>query len=162
MARDNQVLKIGDAAPDFAMPDVLTGKTVTLADFAGKPLLLYFARGTWCPTCRKWMEQIAQRLPDIERQGGRAAAVVAQKLASAARDLKDDAYPFPVLADQDRTVVREYGVYVRANFESVNIARPANFVIDSKGILRFIHIASVQFEYASWSDILSTIYDLDS
>ena len=34
MVRDNQLLKIGDAAPGFAMPDVLTGDTVNLTDFA--------------------------------------------------------------------------------------------------------------------------------
>ena len=157
MARESVVLKIGDKAPDFSMPDVLTGETAALTEFAGKSLLLYFARGTWCPSCRKWMRQIAEHLPELEQRGARVAAVVAQRSASAARDLKDDPYPFPVLADQDRTVVRDYGVYVRANFESINIARPANFVIDAKGVLRFIHIASVQFEFASWDDILATL-----
>lgn len=161
MARESAVLKIGDKAPDFAMPDVLTGETVALTDFGGRPLLLYFARGTWCPTCRKWMRQIAGRMPELEKRGARVAAVVAQRPAGAARDLRDDPYPFPVLADQDRTVVREYGVYVRANFESVNIARPANFVIDANGVVRFIHIASVQFEFASWPDILSTLDGLN-
>ena len=106
------------------------------------------------------MSQIADHLPELEKRGARAAAVVAQRPASAARDLKDDPYPFPVLADAERTVVRQYGVYVRANFESVNIARPANFVIDAEGIVRFIHIASIQFEFASWTDILSTLDEL--
>ncbi len=160
MARENEALKVGDAAPDFVMPDVLTGEMVRLADFSGSPLLLYFARGTWCPTCRRWISQIADHLPQLAERGARAAAVVAQRPAGAARDLRDDPYPFPVLADAERTVVRQYGVYVRANFESVNIARPANFVIDAKGIVRFIHIASIQFEFASWTDILSTLDDL--
>ncbi len=157
MARDNQVLRIGDRAPDFTMPDVLTGATVKLSDYLGGPLLLYFARGTWCPTCRRWMLQMAERLPELEKRGAQVLAVVAQKAASAGTDLKDDPYPFPVLADADRRVVRQYGVYVRANFESINIARPANFVIDADGIIRFMHVASVQIEFASWDDILMTL-----
>ena len=157
MARENEVLKVGDKAPDFALPDVLTGETVRLADLLDRPLLLYFARGTWCPTCRKWMGQIAERLPELEKRGAGAVTVVAQRPAGAAADLKNDPYPFPVLADAARTVVRQYGVYVRANFESVNIARPANFVIDTQGTVRFMHIASIQFEFASWHDILSTL-----
>ena len=108
------------------------------------------------------MGQIAEHLPELEKRGARAAAVVAQRPASAARDLKDERYPFPVLADADRTVVRQYGVYVRANFESINIARPANFVIDAEGMIRFIHIASVQFEFASWEDIMAAFDDIHS
>lgn len=157
MSRDNQVLDIGDKAPDFAMPDVLTGETVKLADLLDGALLLYFARGTWCPTCRRWMLQIAERLPELEKRGTRAVAVVAQKPKSAAKDLENDPYPFPVLADASRTVVRDYGVYVRANFESINIARPANFIVDAHGVIRFMHIASVQFEFASWDEILSAL-----
>jgi peroxiredoxin len=156
MARNNEVLKVGDKAPDFALPDVLTGETVRLTDLLDRPLLLYFARGTWCPTCRKWMGQIAEHMPDLQKRGVSTVSVVAQRPASAAADLKDDPYPFPVLADASRTVVKQYGVYVRANFESINIARPASFVIDTKGTVRFMHLASIQFEFASWPDILST------
>jgi peroxiredoxin len=160
MAHENAVLKVGDPAPEFAMPDVLTGETVKSADLLGSPVLLYFARGTWCPTCRRWMDQMARRLPELQKRGVRAIAVVAQKSASAAADLKDSPYPFPVLSDASRTVVKQYGVYVRANFESINIARPSTFVLDAKGVVRFMHVASIQFEFASWDDILATIDSL--
>ncbi len=157
MARENTLLKVGDKAPDFALPDALTGETVRLADLLGKPLLVYFARGTWCPTCRKWMGIIEKNMPELERRGAGTVTIMAQKPASMQNQLKGHAYPFRVLADADRKVVREWGVYVRANFESINIARPANFVLDAAGTLRFIHIASVQFEFASFDDILATL-----
>ena len=160
MPHENAVLKVGDQAPAFEMPDVLTGDTIKSADLLGSPVLLYFARGTWCPTCRRWMDQMAKRLPELQKRGVRVVAVVAQKAASAGADLKNDPYPFPVLSDASRTVVKEYGVYVRANFESVNIARPSTFVIDAKGVVRFMHVASIQFEFASWDDILSTLDSL--
>lgn len=160
MAHENTVLKVGDKAPAFALPDVLTGKTIKSADLLGSPVLLYFARGTWCPTCRRWMDQMAARLPELEKRGVRALAVVAQKPGSAAADLKDRPYPFPVLSDASRTVVKEYGVYVRANFESINIARPSTFVLDAKGVVRFMQVASIQFEFASWEDIFSTLDSL--
>ena len=155
-AHENTVLKVGDKAPEFALPDVLSGEIVRSADLLGSPVLLYFARGTWCPTCRRWMLQIAERLPELQKRGVRVVAVVAQKAASAAVDLRDDPYPFPVLSDASRTVVKEYGVYVRANFESLNIARPSTFVIDAKGIVRLMHVASIQFEFASWDEIFAT------
>lgn len=157
MARVNEVLRVGNPAPDFALPDVLTGETVRLADLLGRPVLLYFARGTWCPTCARWMDEIAKHLPELELRGARAICVVAQKAASAGADLKSDPYPFPVLADATREVVKRYGVYVRANFESINIARPANFVLDALGTIRYMHLASIQFESASWPDIFATL-----
>ena len=160
MAHDNEVLKVGDKAPDFALPDVLTGDTVKLTDLLGGPLLLYFARGTWCPTCRRWMGQIAERLPELQARGARTVTVVAQRPASAAADMREAAYPFPVLADPTREVVKQYGVYVRANFESINIARPASFVLDPQGVVRFMHLASIQFEFASWDEILKTLDSL--
>jgi peroxiredoxin len=157
MAYENKVLKVGDKAPEFMLPNALTGKKVALTDLLAKPLLLYFARGTWCPTCRRWMEIIEQHMPDLEKRGAGTATIMAQRLERMQSDLKDSSYPFPVLSDADRAVVKEWGVYVRANFESINIARPANFVVDTGGTIRFIHIASVQFEYASFDDILSTL-----
>jgi peroxiredoxin len=160
MARENEVLSLGDKAPEFTLPDVLTGQTVALADLLGKPVLLYFARGTWCPTCRRWMDQMAKRLPDLQKRGVHVIAVVPQKADSAAAALRDEPYPFPVLSDASRAVVKQYGVYVRANFESINIARPSTFVLDAAGAVRFMQVASIQFEFASWDDVFSTIDSL--
>ena len=47
MARESKVLKVGDKAPEFRLPDALTGKEVALGDLLGRPLLIYFGRGTW-------------------------------------------------------------------------------------------------------------------
>jgi len=157
MARESKVLSIGDVAPDFALPDALTGETVRLADLLGNPLLLYFGRGTWCPTCRKWMGEIRTHMRDLERRGARTVTIMAQKPASMKAHLERERYPFPVLADATREVVKAYGVYVRANFESINIARPANFVLDAGGTIRLVHVASVQFEFASFDEILAVL-----
>ena len=157
MARENKALKVGDKAPDFALPNALTGETVRLADLLGRSLLVYFGRGTWCPTCRKWMSEIEKNMPELEKRGARAVTIMAQDPTRMQDYLKSHSHPFPVLADAGREVVKEYGVYVRANFESINIARPANFVLDAAGTIRFIHISSVQFEFASFDDILAAI-----
>lgn len=47
MVRESKVLKVGDRAPDFRLPDALTGQEVVLEELLGRPLLLYFGRGTW-------------------------------------------------------------------------------------------------------------------
>jgi peroxiredoxin len=160
MTRANPILDVGDAAPDFALPNPRTGEIVRLSDLLGAPLLLYFGRGTWCPTCRNWMDTIRKNLTKLEERNCATVTIMAQSPSRMKAALEERDYPFPVLADADRTVVRAYGVYVRANFESINIARPANFVLDQKGTIRYMHIASIQTEYASFDEILATLDSL--
>ena len=85
-------------------------------------MLLYFARGTWCPTCRKWMEIIRGKMAELEKRGPKTVTVMAQQPERMKEYLDRQDYPFSVLADAKREVVRQYGVYVRVNFESINIA----------------------------------------
>jgi len=47
VARRSKVLRVGDKASDFRLPNAKTGEEVWLADLLGQPLMLYFGRGTW-------------------------------------------------------------------------------------------------------------------
>jgi peroxiredoxin Q/BCP len=103
------------------------------------------------------MGHIRDIYPEFEKRGARVVVILAQKQQRIHDFLQKNSYPFPVLADSSREVVKEYGVYVRVNLESVHIARPANFVLDSDGTIRYIFIASVQTEYAKDADILAAL-----
>lgn len=86
--------------------------------------------------------------------------VLAQKQERMREFLENHSYPFPLLSDSTREVVKEYGVYVRVNFESVHIARPANFVLDGGGMIKYIFIASIQTEYAPDADIFTALDEM--
>lgn len=103
------------------------------------------------------MVHIQDMYPKLEAKGARAVVILAQKEEAVRKYLESHHYPFPVLADEKRRVVKEYGVYVRINFESVHIARPAVFVLDDKGIIRYIFIASIQTEYPPDAAILAAL-----
>ena len=47
MSNESRLLRPGDRAPDFALPEAVSGEEVRLSDYAGKPLMIYFGRGTW-------------------------------------------------------------------------------------------------------------------
>lgn len=47
MSRESTVLKVGDKAPEFLLPDALSGEEVSLSSLLGRPLMVYFGRGTW-------------------------------------------------------------------------------------------------------------------
>ena len=103
------------------------------------------------------MGHIREIYPEFEKRGAGVAVILAQKEQRIHDYLAKHAYPFPVLADSEREVVKEYGVYVRVNFESVHIARPANFVLDGAGTIKYIFIASIQTEYAKDEDIFAAL-----
>ncbi len=105
------------------------------------------------------MGHIQDIYPEIERRGAGAVVILAEKLERIGAYLARRSYPFPVLSDAGRRVVKEYGVYVRVNFESVHIARPANFILDREGIIRYIFISSIQTEYPPDGDILAALED---
>jgi peroxiredoxin len=103
------------------------------------------------------MGHIRDIYSEFEKRGARVVVVLAQKRERIREFLERHEYPFPFLSDARREVVKEYGVYVRVNFESVHIARPANFVLDGEGFIRYIFIASIQAEYAKDADIFAAL-----
>ena len=69
--------------------------------------------------------------------------------------------PFPLLADPDREMIRAYGVYVRINFESWNMARPAVVLIDPAGIAREVWVGRHQREWPVTEDLWAVIHRHD-
>ncbi len=100
------------------------------------------------------IQDIFNRLQGL---GAGVVVILSQSRERMREYLEEKAFPFPVLSDASRDVAKRYGVYVRVNFESMNIARPAIFLLDREGIIRYIFIASVQVETPSDHEILSTL-----
>ncbi len=95
--------------------------------------------------------------PELVKRDGRAVVILPQKRDKVRDYLSSHPYPFPVLVDEKRQVVKEYGVYVRVNLESLHIARPSVFVLDPDGHVRYVFIASVQTEYPPDGEVLAAL-----
>ena len=67
---------------------------------------------------------------------------------------------FPLLVDKTREVIKSYGVYHWLSLEAYNIARPATFVIDKTGVIRYMYIGSHQFDLVKQTDILECLKGL--
>jgi len=61
---------------------------------------------------------------------------------------------FPFLLDEDRKVTKSYGIYVAMNIESINIARPACFVLDRSGVIKYLYLGKNQFDRASMEQVM--------
>src|SRR5437016_2444646 len=67
-------------------------------------------------------------------------------IADPEKFVRDHPVPAPFLLDEDRAVTKAYGVYKALGIDSVNIARPATFVIDRSGTISFVYVGSNQLD----------------
>ncbi len=81
---------------------------------------------------------------------GQRCAGIAKGMSKSSQQL-----PFPVLCDEDRAVIKRYGVWHPIGIDAINMARPASFLIDGlTRAIRFIFVGSTQFERADLETIL--------
>ena len=85
------------------------------------------------------------------------ACVYGQSLDAVAAFATREGIPFPLLADAERQVIRAYGIYVRINFESWNMSRPAVVLIDPAGIVRDVWVGRHQREWPVTEDLWAVI-----
>src|SRR5215469_7641774 len=62
---------------------------------------------------------------------------------------------FPFLLDEDRSVTKTWGVYQRLRADAFNIARPATFVVDRGGMIRWIYVGKNQTDRPGLEEVLS-------
>lgn len=111
------------------------------------------------------MAQLEPYKQEIEAAGASLAYIAAQKRGGRFRPeeyLKEHPVSFPYLLDEDRMVTKKYGVYVALNVESINIARPATFVIDRAGVVRWVFVGGNQFQRADISQVLEAVRQTSS
>ena len=84
-------------------------------------------------------------------------AVVAQKSEAVRRYVEETGLPFNILVDESREVLKAYGVWHRVGMDAWNIARPALFVIDPAGHIRYSFVADKQHEFPSHEEIVAVL-----
>ena len=83
--------------------------------------------------------------------------MVAQRSEAVRRYIEETGLPFNILIDDSRDVLRAYGVWHRAGLTAWNIARPALFLIDTAGRIRYSLVAERQHEFPGHDEIVAAI-----
>ena len=127
-------LQVGDPAPDFTANDQ-NGQPISLHDFKGKKLVLYFYPKDDTPGCTAQACDLRDNYERMLAQGYAVVGVSVDDETSHQKFIKKFDLPFPLLADTDHTVVEAYGVWA----EKKNYGRTymgtvrTTFVIDEEG-----------------------------
>lgn len=103
------MLRIGELAPDFELPDQ-DGKPVRLSEcLRHGPVLLYFYPADFTPVCTREACAFRELQPQLQQHGAAVIGISPQDSASHARFRTRHTLRFPLLADPDKRVIRAYG-----------------------------------------------------
>jgi thioredoxin-dependent peroxiredoxin len=127
-------LKPGDKAPAFKSTNE-KGETVSLSDYKGKKLVLYFYPKDSTPGCTAESCDLRDNYKLFQKQGYEILGVSADSAKSHVKFINKYALPFSLLADEDLSVIKAYGVWGEKTLfgkKYMGILR-TTFVIDEKG-----------------------------
>jgi len=100
--------------------------------------------------------------PRIEAAGGEIVVVLCQDRDAVARWLEANPFPAPIVTDENRSIAKAWGVYHPFGIDAFRIARPASFLVDGSGVVRFAFVASNQFQRAGTEALATEIETLRS
>lgn len=154
---------VGAPADPAAFVDT-RGSRVSLADYRGKKsVVLVFTRGYpgyLCPLCSSYTAQIAYRYPEIAAAGAEVLLVFpgspekVQDFIRAAKEILDQegaaALPFPILLDVSLKNVDAFGI-------RGDLSKPATYVIDRAGTIRYAFVGDQPHERPDVATILSEV-----
>jgi peroxiredoxin Q/BCP len=137
-------LNVHDAAPPFRAMAVGgeygDGREISLSDFRGSAVVLYFYPKDDTPGCTVQACGIRDAWSELKSRA-RIFGVSADPAASHRKFIDKFNLPFPLLADPERKIVQDYGVWVEKSFmgkKHMGVER-TTFVIDSNGLISGIY-----------------------
>ncbi len=138
---------MGDSAPEFELQGT-GGRTVRLADFRGRWVVLAFYPGDFTPVCTRQFcsyRDAADRLDELDAE---VLGVSPQTLDSHERFRAKHGLTVPLLADPEREVIRAYGVLGPGG-----MVRRSIFIVDPQGIVRYRQVALLGLHYQDVDDL---------
>ncbi len=129
-------LKTGDKAPNFKTKDE-QGNPVSLADFKGKKLVLYFYPADSTPTCTVEACNLRDNFEPLRKAGYHVLGVSPDSATKHQNFIKKHNLPFPLLMDEDHAFIKAYGVWgPKVTFgKAYDGLLRTTFIINEKGII---------------------------
>jgi peroxiredoxin Q/BCP len=129
-------LEVGDKAPNFSGPDQ-NGIKVSLKDYLGKKLVLYFYPEDDTPTCTVQACNLRDNFSALKANGFEIIGVSPDDVESHKKFKNKFQLPFTLVADPKHTIIDKYGVWGEKNLyghKHMGIYR-TTFVINEKGVI---------------------------
>jgi thioredoxin-dependent peroxiredoxin len=129
-------LSPGDAAPEFTLPTD-NGDQLTLKDLRGRKVILYAYPAAMTPGCTTQACDFRDSLGSLQAAGFEVVGISPDKPAKLAKFRERDAITFPLVSDEDKSVLTAYGAYGEKQMygKTVTGVIRSTFVIDENGTI---------------------------
>ena len=127
-------LEPGDTAPAFTLPDA-DGNDVSLADYSGKKVIVYFYPAASTPGCTKQACDFRDSLAELNGEGLEVIGISPDKPAKLAKFRDKEELTFPLLSDEEKTTLQAWGAFgEKKNYGKVyeGVIR-STFLVDESG-----------------------------
>jgi peroxiredoxin len=153
-------LNVGDVIPAGEVRTD-TGEAVTLSDLvAGKPTVLIFYRGGWCPYCNRHLAALAKVAPKLEEAGFQLLAISPDRPQKLREKPDLGQLPYTLLSDSSMDLCQSFGIAFKVDDALVAkyrdsygidlegdsgethhlLPHPSVFIVDAGGTIRFAHV----------------------
>lgn len=133
------MLNIGDRAPNFTLKDK-SGNEISLSDFIGKRVVLYFYPKDNTPGCTRQACAFAGAYEEFKNRGVEVIGISRDSIASHVKFAEKYNLPFVLLSDPELEAIQAYGVWQEKKMYgklSFGVVR-TTFIIDENGIIEKI------------------------
>jgi peroxiredoxin Q/BCP len=129
-------LQAGDEAPDFSLPTD-SGKTLSLKELRGRKVVLYAYPAAMTPGCTTQACDFRDNIASLKGAGYEVVGISPDSPAKLAKFRERDALTFPLVADEDKTVLNAYGAYGEKQLygKTVTGVIRSTFVLDEDGMV---------------------------
>ena len=131
---ENSRLAPGDIAPGFTLPDA-DGKPVSLADYRGRKVIVYFYPAASTPGCTKQACDFRDNLAELGGAGIDVVGISPDRPAKLAKFRDNEKLTFPLLSDPDREVLSAWGAFGEKTMYGKKITGVirSTFLVDEDG-----------------------------
>lgn len=146
-------LEVGEIAPNFTLLDQ-DGNSVSLADFAGKQVIVYFYPAAMTPGCTTQACDFRDSLASLTAAGYVVLGISKDPVAKLAKFAANDHLTFPLLSDEDLSVQEAYGTWGEKKLYGKTVVGSirSTFVVDEAGNIKLAlynvkatgHVASLR------------------
>ncbi len=150
---------VGSAAPEVKLSS-LEGKATTLsALLGGKPTVLVFYRGGWCPFCNLQLSELRKLNPDLKAQGFQLLAISPDRAEELAKTVEKDELDYTLASDAKAEALQAFGIAFRIDDATLEkyaeygidletasgekhhaLPVPSVFIIDAHGVIQFSYV----------------------
>jgi len=129
-------LKVGDKVPEFSAKDE-NGNMISLSDYVGKKLIVFFYPKASTPGCTAEACNLRDNYSELKAQGYELLGVSADTPKRQLNFKNKYEFPFPLLADEDHTVLNIFGVWGPKQFmgKKYDGIHRMTFVINEEGVV---------------------------